>query len=251
MVNLNDIVVCIPTVKQRAEVLDLTVSDWRRIGLDPLVFIQPEDWPIGPSSKQNSERAIHETLIQRPDARFVLFSEDDIMISDYLLDWLPALLNLNSPVTLCVIGDWHYPPGIRARCRRSRVLPECIIRVANVDAWHGSQAVLMPRWVVERLDPWQSPFHGWDIHFQKFLQEQHLPLYAPVPNPVEHRQVVSTHSVDPAWLHSATFGRPSDHAGVTPTETIDWSDGSWLAFQVANHQARMRDRRQLRLEAAP
>src|SRR6476619_7604274 len=99
----DDIVVCLPTVRLRAAALAETLAQWRQFGVTPLVETQPDDWPLGGAShRRTTERLLRRALDARPDAAYVLFTEDDVDLSPDLPAWLPALKLLRAPVTLYV-----------------------------------------------------------------------------------------------------------------------------------------------------
>jgi hypothetical protein len=224
----DDVVVCIPTVASRASVLAETLEEWSRFGVEPLVQLQPDEWTVGHFHRRNSDRTFERALTEYPGAEFILFSEDDILLSPDLEVWIPALLG--APVTLFLDGWEHYPRQVRRRCRAGRVAPEGIVRVHRPGIWHGSLAILLPRRIAQASLDWSSDLQGWDIHFQAFILRHRIPLYAPVPNLVQHRGVPTTHRPDAGGESSATFGLPADGAGISPAAGVDWlALGGWDA----------------------
>lgn len=205
-----------------------TLVAWRGFGVEPLIQLQPDEWLLGHSQRRNCDHALERALVEHPAAAYILLSEDDIILAPELETWMPALKLLHAPATLYLNGLTHYPPDIQRRCRAKRTLPEGIIRVLRMGSWYGSLAILMPRAFVESLLRWSSELQGWDIHVQAFLLRNRIPLYAPVPNPVQHRGVPTTHRADAGWERSASYGLPSDGSGVSPAVGIDWpAIGGW------------------------
>ena len=237
----DDIVVCIPTVRPRARVLAETLAEWRRFDVEPLVQLQPDEWPVGHSQRRNCDDTLSRALREHPKARYILVSEDDILLAPELELWIPALKLLHSPATLYLNGLVHYPPDIQRHCRARRTVPECIVRVQRLGAWYGSLAILMARAIAESTLRWSSELQGWEIHFQTFMLRNRIPLYAAVPNPVQHRGVPTTHRQDAGWEPSASFGLRIDGSAVSPAAGIDWpAIGGW---NPAPHHRKKRDSR--------
>jgi hypothetical protein len=216
-----DIVVCLPSVPARAEVLAQTLAQWARFGVEPLVALQPVDWPLGgPSQRRTAERALRRALDERPDASHVLFTEDDVDLAPDLPNWLPAMRWLDAPVTLFVPTLRHYPPAIRRQIQRGWPLTEGLVPNEHLDGWWGTQAVLLPRQLVEAVLCWESGRYGWDAHLQYYLETHGLTLYVTVPNLVQQRAVRTLMTDNPtAGQHrSQTFGRPSTGSAISPPE---------------------------------
>jgi hypothetical protein len=217
----DDVVVCLPTVPSRAAVLAETLAQWARLGVTPLVETQPADWPLGgPSQRRNAERALRRALDERPDVSHVLFTEDDVDLAPDLPAWLPAMRWLDAPVTLFVPLLRHYPPAIRRQIQRGQPLTEGLVPNEHLDGWWGTQAVLLPRRLVEDVLCWESGRHGWDAHLQHYLETHGLTLYVTVPNLVQQRPVrtLMTESADGGQHRSQTFGLPSTGGAISPPE---------------------------------
>jgi hypothetical protein len=224
------VVVVIPTVAQRADVLQAMLADWARFGVTPIVQLQPADWPLtGDSQRRNADIAIRRAVEERPDARYVLYCEDDILLGPQLELWMPALMNLHAPVTLFLTSHYYLPPALRHRMEKPWAVPERIVRVRGLRNWWGSQAVLMPRDFVDDLLRWESSYACWDIHFKEFLVRHGIPMYAPIPNPVQHRDIVTSIPTNVAIPRSPTYGRPSDGGGISPPPEPGWCPiGDWV-----------------------
>lgn len=225
----DDVAVYIPSVRPRAAVLEATLAEWRRFGVEPTVQLQPDDWPLsGPSQRRNAERTLRRALDERPDATHILVSEDDILLAPELEVWIPALKQLHAPSTLYLTGLSLYPQSIRLACREGLAIPECIVRIRHIALWWGTLAMLLPRAIAEDSLRWKSQLHGWDIHLQDFFRRRAIPLYAATPNPVQHRGVPTSIPANSGAERSATFGRPSDRGGISPVPWIDWCPrGDW------------------------
>lgn len=204
-----DIVVCLPTVTNRAEVLAQTLAQWRRHDVAPLTQLQPADWPVGGASqRRNAEGALRRALDARPDASHVLYTEDDIDLAPDIADWLPDLCALDAPATFYVTGDIHYPRHIRGQLYARRPVSAGIIPLERLDRWYGTLAVLLPRELVEAVLCWESGELGWDTQLQRFLLAHRIPLYLTVPNLVQHRGVPTVASPAGGRERSVTFGAP-------------------------------------------
>jgi hypothetical protein len=214
-----DIVVCLPTVPSRAAVLAETLAQWARFGVTPLVETQPAEWPLsGPSQRRNAERALRRALDARPAATHVLFTEDDVDLAPDLPNWLPALCWLDAPVTLFVPLLRHYPPALRRQVQRGEPLTEGVFPVAHQAEWWGTQAVVLPRELVEAVLCWESGRNGWDAHLSAYLKAHQLPLAVTVPNLVQQRAVrtLMTESEDGGQHRSQTFGQPHTGSAISP-----------------------------------
>jgi hypothetical protein len=206
-----------PTVAQRAGELALTLAQWARWGVTPLVVTQPEDWPLNQASqRRNAERALRAALDTRPAATHVLFCEDDVDLAPDVPTWLPALMRLDGPTTFFLVGNFYYPPHIQQQIAERAPLDECVVIVPRLHHWWGTQAVLLARELVEELLCWESGRTGWDIHLQHYLRAHDVPLYATVPNLAQQRDVRTVMSVLGSHHRSLTFGRPTNGAGTTP-----------------------------------
>ncbi|RIK39625.1 MAG: hypothetical protein DCC58_14970 [Chloroflexi bacterium] len=217
------------SVPGREQTLRETLGEWRQFGIEPLVQVQPADWPrTEKSAFVNAETMLRRLLDEYPQASHLIFSEDDVQVAPELEVWLPGLLWLGAPVTLFLVGWQHYPQQLQ-QANRETVLPERIVRVRRMHWFWGSQALLLPRGLVEELLTWRSGRLGWDLHFAAYLRRHAIPLIAPVPNLVQHRGQVSTlHPDREEFPYSTTFGLPSDGSGISPPSDIDWCPcGDW------------------------
>jgi hypothetical protein len=223
----DDIAVCIPTVRSRAEVLEETLAEWRRFDVTPLVQLQPDDWPQnGPSQRRNADCTLRRALDERPDASHVLFCEDDVLLAPELEVWIPALTYLGAPSTLFLSGWRNYPRSFSSGT--AGAVPERLMRVRRMPVWWGTLAILLPRSIAEDVLRWESDLKGWDVHLGAFLRRHAVPLFAPVPNLVQHRGIVSSLHPEKRIERSATFGRPSDGGGISPPSAIKWCPyGDW------------------------
>jgi hypothetical protein len=212
-----DVVVCLPSVRARAAALAETLAQWRRFGVTPLVELQPDDWPLGSSSqRRTAERALRRALDARPDAAYVLFTEDDVDLSPDLPTWLPALKQLNAPVTLYVTGHLHYPLRIQRQLRAHAPLEEGIVQIVAQHRWYGTLAVLLPRELVEDVLCWESGATGWDVQLQSFLTARHIRVSVTVPNLAQHRGLPTSASPGRGHERSLTFGQPHSGGGTSP-----------------------------------
>jgi hypothetical protein len=213
----DDIVVCLPTVRLRAAALAETLAQWRQFGVTPLVETQPDDWPLGGAShRRTTERLLRRVLDERPDAAYVLFTEDDVDLSPTLPTWLPALKLLRAPVTLYVTGLLHYPMHIQRQLRAHAPLDEGVFQILAQRHWYGSLAVLLPRALAEDVLCWESGETGWDVQLQNFLTAQRIRVYVTVPNLAQHRGLPTTASPGRGHERSLTFGHPHSGGGTSP-----------------------------------
>lgn len=239
-----DVAVGIPTVRSRAEALAATVAEWRRFGVTPLVQLQPDDWPhTGESARRNGDALLARVLDECRDARYILYCEDDVLLSPELPYWIPACKHLNAPVTLVLDGERHYPSPLRSRLRSHNPLPERIFLVHKLHEWWGSQCVWLPREIAEQVRDWPSRFYCWDVHLQQFLLQHGVPLYSVFPNLAQHRDVVSSLHPDRHVLHSRSFGLAGDGSAISPPHDNNWCVyGAWhpdpRALDVTNRVTR-------------
>ncbi len=226
-----DIAICTPTVAQRAAVLALTLAEWRRFGVEPFVHVQPADWRMSTkSARRTGDETLRLVLAQRPEARFILYAEDDLLLSDDLPNWLHALKMLGAPATLYLSGKHHYPNPYRPADSRAAAIAEGVFEVQRFADWYGTLAVLLPRWLAVAVLGWPSPYHGWDTNLQEFLAAHGIPLYGVCPNPVQHRGAPTTHRPGAGWERSSTYRLASDRGGISPGEGVDWlASGGWHA----------------------
>lgn len=211
-----DVIVCTPTVAMRAPVFAQTLAAWHRFGVQPLVQMQPHDWPLsGESQRANADIAVQRAVEEYPDANYVLFAEDDLLLDPQLDIWMPALKALDLPVTLFLSGTHQHPRSYRRYAQNAVPLPERIVQIRHLDRWWGSQAVLIPRWLCLELIAWPSDWVCWDIHFQKFLLDREIPLFAPIPNLVQQIAIPSSNPTAQIAPHSATYGRRGDGSGIS------------------------------------
>jgi hypothetical protein len=215
----DNIVVCLPTVPERAAVLAETLRQWGSFGVAPVVELQPADWPLsGASHRRTSERALRRALDERPAASHVLFCEDDIDLAQELPTWLPAICWLDAPVTLFLALAQHYPGHVRRQLGDGTPVSEGMVALRMVKEWWGTQAVVLPRGLVEAVLCWESGRTGWDMQLQNYLLVQRIPLYVTVPNLAQQRGVLTVMptSTDGGAHHSQTFGLPSTRSAISP-----------------------------------
>ena len=215
----DDIVICLPTVPRRADVLAETLAQWRAFGVTPVVEQQPDDWPLGGASqRRTAERALRRALDERPGASPVLFTEDDLDLAPELPTGLPALVWQDAPVTLFLQGLRHYPPRIRRQIAAGETVEEGLVPVQILPDWWGSQAIVLSRALAEAVLCWESGRTAWDIQLQDYLIAHGLALYVTVPNLVQQRAVptVMSEAADAGQHRSASFGLPSTGGAISP-----------------------------------
>lgn len=184
------LVVCMPTVACRMTVRGETLRQWRDLGVEPIVQLQPEWMPLGHHSQRITADMALSRAVERAGATgasHVIFSEDDIRISSQLPRRLPELMALGETVTLYCTGKSHYPAAIRRAITAGGSIPEGVVPVLGRGRWCGSLAVLLPLEVAIGVRGHESDLVGWDMHLQSYLIEYALPLRAAVPNLVDHR----------------------------------------------------------------
>lgn len=191
----SEVAVAIPTVAARSAAAAVTISDWRAVGADPFVSVQPDAWPIGHAShRRHVDQLLARVLDDQPDARWVLLTEDDVDVDPAVADVVAGIVAMPQPpvVTLWANGTRHYPKEIRDHLEAGEPFPHrwlCPVRA--LAEFHGSLAVLMTRDDASALVAYESPGQGWDIHLRTWLLDQARPLHAAVPNLVQHRGVPS------------------------------------------------------------
>lgn len=176
-----EVAVAVATVAARRGIRDVTVSQWRALGADPVVTEQPAHIPHGYThSARNHANSILAAL--HSGVGWVISSEDDIDLDPRIVGALPDLCR-DEPVTLWtrprfVPVDPDRAPG------RIGVLP-----VRHQPNWWGSQAVIMPSRIAETVCAPPLGGDGWDRHLSAVFRTHRWRLWCTDPCLVEHRRV--------------------------------------------------------------
>lgn len=182
-----NLIVTIPTVPSRAEMLAATVAQWRAIGCEPLVEMTPESWTPSPRTHALMLRQCLLAARTRDPGATVIFCEDDVLLSSRLADALPLLRNLYSATTLYLPGRRFYPARLEVPCSGWAWKP-----IINQQDWFGSQCLVLPPVVVAEvlgMTWWWGDENNYagDMILRATLARYGRRLMTTVPNLVDHR----------------------------------------------------------------
>jgi hypothetical protein len=207
-------------------------SDW---GEDPLVLIQPPDWPIGTASASaNYKRAMEAAL--SGDCDFALILEDDVRVNRRLRRNLGAIslvqrdqcdcLSLFMPDLIASPWERHEP---HLGYRLAKPLYSGPNRMWEKHRLWGSQAyVLSRRFIVAALERWDRLQDGQDTRAISVCSELRLPMWYSAPCLVQHaplRSAFSTPSTFAADFDSEFVLEPG--SGFQPPEEVP----GWLTVE--------------------
>lgn len=184
---MNDIAVCIPTVRERADELRETIRQWRALGIDPLVELQ-DDGQIRHASSQyhTANRAVLRALDR--GTSHVLLAEDDVDLHPWIERVLPTLLEYPL-VTLYLPVKSCYPRTTRAAIDGAGdrgVLPR-VEPVVSRSMWYGGQGMLMSRDLAEAVARHEPLQFGWDAHLREWCIVYRVEALVAIPNLMQQR----------------------------------------------------------------
>ncbi|HEU5116661.1 MAG TPA: class I SAM-dependent methyltransferase [Isosphaeraceae bacterium] len=227
-------------------------SDW---GEEPLVFMQPNDWPRGkPAASRNYRRVLEHAYQSQCD--FALILEDDVRVNRWLrhnLTTIPLIRRDQCDYLSLFMPDLILDPWERQEPHLGYRLAKPMYAGPN-RMWErsriwGSQGYLLSRRFLRiALERWDQLTEGQDTRIITLCSERKLPLWYTSPCLLEH-----------APLQSA-FGTPTAHApdfdrdfrlevqpGFQPPEEVP----GWLAIEEGQRLwFHARDRRVLELGTA-
>jgi predicted O-methyltransferase YrrM len=209
--------------------------DW---GEDPLVLIQPPEWPIDTTSASgNYKRALEAALSDGCD--FALFLEDDVRVNRWLRRNLSAIplvqrdqcdyLSLFMPDLIASPWERHEP---HLGYRLAKPLYSGPNRMWEKHRLWGSQAcVLSRRFILAALERWDRLNAGQDTRLISVCSELRLPMWYSAPCLIQHAPLRSAFNTPAAY--AADFDRNfvfAAGAGFQAPEEIP----GWLTLEEGN-----------------
>jgi methyltransferase family protein len=186
--------------------LRLTLEDFRKSdwGEEPMVFMQPDDWPTGKASASRNYRRILEHAYE-DGCDFALILEDDVRVSRHLrhnLTTLPLIRRDQCDYLSLFLPDLIEKPWQRQERHLGYRLAKPLYAGPN-RLWEryriwGSQAyVLSRRFVRAALERWDRLKEGQDARVLSICNELQLPLWYNCPCLVEHAPLTSAFATPP------------------------------------------------------
>jgi len=186
------------------------------VGLSPTIYIDEALVPSPSANRANAERPIRDALDAGMD---LLLCEDDIDLATDFVPALEAARETGWPVTFWLEKQWthpeHYWPLIAPKGGVPTVGPVGIHKVRRFkESWYGSQCVLLPFPVLERLAQASTFGVATGDPIDRWLKA-HLPsMLVALPNPVQHRS-------------PPTVVPDTRHARISPTFHLA-REGRWM-----------------------
>jgi protein-L-isoaspartate O-methyltransferase len=177
--------------------------DW---GEEPVVFVQPEDWPLSMiSSSRNYKRALEHAAADGCD--FAVLLEDDVRVCKHLranLRAIPLLRRDQCDYFSLFIPDLIASPWQREEThlgyRLARPLYSGPDRVWTKGRLWGAQGyVLSRRFILEALKNWDELKGGKDGRVLTLCRQHRLPLWYAAPCLVQHAPLRSVYKTPPAY----------------------------------------------------
>lgn len=200
-------------------------SDW---GEEPVVFMQPEDWPLNmPSSSRNYKRALEHAAADGCD--FALLLEDDVRVNRYLrtnLRAIPLLRRDQCDYFSLFVPDLIASPWQREEAhlgyRLAKPLYSGPERTWTKSRLWGAQGyVLSRRFLLAALERWDGLKGGKDGRVLTICRQHQLPLWYSAPCLVQHAPLRSAHRTPPTYaadFHEDFRFRAA--AGFQPPEAV-------------------------------
>ncbi|HWG45648.1 MAG TPA: class I SAM-dependent methyltransferase [Gemmataceae bacterium] len=219
------------------ESLQVTLEDFRHSdwGEEPIVFMQPEDWPPGkPSAARNYRRVLEHAYEDGCD--FALILEDDVRVNRHLwhnLTTLPLIRRDQCDYLSLFLPDLIVAPWQRQERHLGYRLAKPLY-AGPKQIWQrhriwGSQAyVLSRRFLRAALERWNRLGEGQDARVLFICDELQLPLWYTYPCLVEHAPLTSVFATPAA--HAPDFDpdfRLEIGPGFQPPEAIP----GWLTVE--------------------
>ncbi len=178
-------------------------SDWDE---EPVVFVQPDDWPLSmPSSSRNYKRALEHAAADGCD--FAVLLEDDVRVNRHLrynLTAIPLLRRDQCDYFSLFLPDLIASPWQRQEThlgyRLAKPLysgPEQTWTKARL--WGAQGYVLSRRFILAALERWDDLKGGKDGRVLTICRQQRLPLWYSAPCLVQHAPLRSAHGTPLAY----------------------------------------------------
>jgi hypothetical protein len=215
----------------------LTLGDFRRSdwGAEPLLFVQPADWPVGfDAAARNYKRALEHAAADGCD--FALLLEDDVRVCRHLrhnLTALPLVARDQCDFLSLYVPDLVADPWERAEphlgYRLARPRYSGPNRMWQKHRLWGSQAYLLSRrFILAALERWDRLKMGLDSRVISVCSAWKLPMWYTAPCLVQHAPLRSAHATPLA--HAPDFDpdfRLEVEPGFQPPEEVP----GWLTAE--------------------
>ena len=224
---------------------DFRHSDW---GEEPIVFMQPDDWPPGkPSAARNYRRILEHACEDGCD--FALILEDDVRVTRHLrhnLTALPLIRRDQCDYLSLFMPDLIVAPWQRQERHLGYRLAKPLYRGPN-QLWErnrlwGSQAYVLSRRLLRvALERWDRLQAGQDSRVLSICGELQLPLWYTCPCLVEHAPLTSAFATPAACApdFDADFHLAIKPGFQPPEEVPGWltlEEGALLCEHAAGRR---------------
>ena len=192
---------------QRRQERALSLASLAAVGVTPIVV----ESPCSPPCHQENRRVGVEALSLAAGDDVLLF-EDDVRANEHFPRFLGMARERDVPVTFCLLRDRCLSVNARHRVRKARGKLPAQLEAVDVTKWYGTQAVYLPRRVVDRVlaDPHthamkNGRWDGFDFLVKDVLLDTREPLFVALPNPVQHTAPPSVVPGKPGQAQSFTY----------------------------------------------
>lgn len=219
--------------RQRVEDRRRTMEHLIHAGIYPEIILSECNPAGGAENARTAHRALQAAAAE-PEARPVLFLEDDLDLADDFTDHLRAGISTNS-VTYLYLNDTparlraHHGTELAEKIIRGEPIPWGPTELIRPAAPYGTQAVIIPaRLLGTMLEITARPDgQAFDARLRNWLQAEHDAgrerAYTSLPHPVQHRNATAGRD-EPTYRHrqriSLSYGLPamrgSSHFAPTP-----------------------------------
>lgn len=210
--------------RQRADERALSLASLAAQGVETLVV----ESPCAPACREENRRVGCEALEHAPPGG-VLFCEDDIRANGRLPHFLKMARNADVVTVFCLLRDACLSETTRAEIQTGAPMRPRLERI-TVRNWYGTQAVYLPRRVIDAVlahptratpRPGLTTFDGIDFLIRDVLLELREPVYAALPNPVQHTAPPSVVAGKGQARTSSTAGLRADRP-MSMATIDDW-----------------------------
>lgn len=180
-----------------------------------------------PACREENRRIGCVALEAAPAGEGVVFCEDDIRANGRLPRFIELAVTADVAVVMCLLRDSCLSRFTQAEISAGQPMPPRLERL-DTTRWYGSQCVYLPRRVIDAVlshptratpRPGLTTFDGIDFLIRDVLVELNEPLYAALPNPVQHTAPPSVVAGKGQAAVSSTAGRRADR--LMSMATID------------------------------
>lgn len=210
----------------------LAASDW---GEEPVVFMQPPDWPLGnDSAARTYKRALEAAAADGCD--FAVLLEDDVRVNRYLrsnLLTIPLMRRDQCDYFSLFMPDLIASPWQRHETHLGYRLAKPLYAGpertwTKTRLWGAQGYVLSRRLILEALRRWDGLRKGKDSRVLAICRELQLPMWYSSPCLVQHAPLRSAHGTPPAYAADFRVDfRLHVGAGYQPPEAVP----GWLSVE--------------------